>query len=191
MKIIRSIPVGDRSRSLACVAARAAEPDSSIKIDAGKVLNHVSPLMYGSCIEDVNHEIYGGLYAQMIFGESFEEPPREPGPGVSGMWDTAGHRRGDRAIHLRSRQAVQFGPLAKDRTRARRRDGRHRQPRAESLGTDVSRRPHVFRPTLSAAGAGMKGQVSRRSAKRRRKADVRASRVSARSATTGSDSSSR
>ncbi len=71
-----------------CARARAAEPDSSIKVDAGKVLNHVSPLMYGSCIEDVNHEIYGGLYAQMIFGESFEEPPREPGPGVSGMWDT-------------------------------------------------------------------------------------------------------
>jgi alpha-L-arabinofuranosidase len=72
---------------IASVAAQAAEPDSSIKIDAGKVLNHVSPLMYGSCIEDVNHEIYGGLYAQMIFGESFEEPPREPGPGVSEMWD--------------------------------------------------------------------------------------------------------
>jgi alpha-L-arabinofuranosidase len=72
---------------IASVAAHAAEPDSSIKIDAGKVLNHVSPLMYGSCIEDVNHEIYGGLYAQMIFGESFEEPPREPGPGVSEMWD--------------------------------------------------------------------------------------------------------
>jgi alpha-L-arabinofuranosidase len=30
--------------------------------------------MYGSGIEDVNHEVYGGLYAQMIFGESFEEP---------------------------------------------------------------------------------------------------------------------
>ncbi len=32
--------------------------------------------MYGACIEDVNHEIYGGLYSQMIFGESFQEPPR-------------------------------------------------------------------------------------------------------------------
>src|SRR5690348_11005526 len=71
------------------VVSQAAESDSAIKIDAGKVLNHVSPLMYGSCIEDVNHEIYGGLYAQIIFGESLEEPPREPGPGVSGMWDTA------------------------------------------------------------------------------------------------------
>jgi hypothetical protein len=25
-------------------------------------------------LEDVNHEIYGGLYSQMIFGESFQEP---------------------------------------------------------------------------------------------------------------------
>jgi alpha-L-arabinofuranosidase len=67
----------------------AAAPDSSIKIDAGKVLNRVAPLMYGSCIEDVNHEIYGGLYAQMIFGESFEEPPRETVPGwanYGGEW---------------------------------------------------------------------------------------------------------
>jgi alpha-L-arabinofuranosidase len=73
-------------------AAFAASPDSSIKIDAGKVHNRVTPLMYGSCIEDVNHEIYGGLYSQMIFGESFEEPPREP---VSG-WFSHG---GDWTIH--------------------------------------------------------------------------------------------
>jgi alpha-L-arabinofuranosidase len=44
--------------------------------------------MYGSCIEDVNHEIYGGLYAQRIFGESFEEPARAN--GVSGVWDSVG-----------------------------------------------------------------------------------------------------
>jgi alpha-L-arabinofuranosidase len=46
--------------------------------------------MYGSCIEDVNHEIYGGLYSQMIFGECFEEPPQPlPMPGWSayaGEW---------------------------------------------------------------------------------------------------------
>ena len=78
--------------ALVLLAARsvfAAEPDSTIKIDAGKVLNRITPLMYGSCIEDVNHEIYGGLYAQMIFGESFEEPPREPTPGwrsYGGQW---------------------------------------------------------------------------------------------------------
>src|SRR3981081_2681564 len=50
--------------------------DSAVRVDAGRVVNKTTRLMYGSCIEDVNHEIYGGLYAQQIFGESFEEPPR-------------------------------------------------------------------------------------------------------------------
>jgi alpha-L-arabinofuranosidase len=53
----------------------ADTPDSVISVSAKHALNTVSPLMYGSCIEDVNHEIYGGLYDQKIFGESFEEPP--------------------------------------------------------------------------------------------------------------------
>lgn len=50
----------------------------SIHVNAGHVLNRITPWMTGSCIEDVNHEIYGGLYAQKIFGESFEEPPPSP-----------------------------------------------------------------------------------------------------------------
>ena len=77
--------------TLLAAAALGAEPaaDSTLKVDAAKVVNRVSPLMYGSCIEDVNHEIYGGLYAQMIFGESFEEPPR--GPGVAGWKAYGGH----------------------------------------------------------------------------------------------------
>ena len=48
--------------------------DARLTIDASKVLKNISPLLYGSCIEDVNHEVYGGLYDQKIFGESFEEP---------------------------------------------------------------------------------------------------------------------
>ena len=48
--------------------------DARLTIDASQVLRRISPLLYGSCIEDVNHEIYGGLYDQKIFGESFEEP---------------------------------------------------------------------------------------------------------------------
>jgi hypothetical protein len=50
--------------------------------------------MYGSCIEDVNHEIYGGLYAQRIFGESFEEPGEIVGPAgwhaLGGDWTSTG-----------------------------------------------------------------------------------------------------
>jgi alpha-L-arabinofuranosidase len=51
---------------------------TTIHVNAGKTLNRITPWMTGSCIEDVNHEIYGGLYAQKLFGESFEEPPLSP-----------------------------------------------------------------------------------------------------------------
>lgn len=48
--------------------------EATINIDPSKIENRITPWLYGSCIEDVNHEIYGGLWDQKIFGESFEEP---------------------------------------------------------------------------------------------------------------------
>ncbi|HQU44455.1 MAG: hypothetical protein B7Z74_00310, partial [Deltaproteobacteria bacterium 21-66-5] len=48
-----------------------------IHVDAAQVLGPVSRYLTGACIEDVNHEIYGGIYSQMVFGESFQEPPAE------------------------------------------------------------------------------------------------------------------
>jgi len=42
--------------------------------------------MTGACLEDVNHEIYGGLYSQMLFGESFQELPMQiDSKGLSGQ----------------------------------------------------------------------------------------------------------
>jgi Alpha-L-arabinofuranosidase C-terminal domain/Domain of Unknown Function (DUF1080) len=65
------------TRVLAAVLLVAAgRDDTVVTVDAGRVLHRISPLLYGACIEDVNHEIYGGLYSQMIFGESFQEPAR-------------------------------------------------------------------------------------------------------------------
>lgn len=56
-----------------------------------EVIAHLSRMMTGACIEDVNHELYGGIYTQMVFGESFQEPPRsEPPVGFSaceGVWE--------------------------------------------------------------------------------------------------------
>lgn len=49
-------------------------PAQTLTVDAGKVEAQISPLIYGAGAEDVNHEIYGGLYDQRIFGEGFEEP---------------------------------------------------------------------------------------------------------------------
>ena len=46
----------------------------NLDIDASNVIARVPSLIYGAGAEDVNHEIYGGLYDQRIFGEGFEEP---------------------------------------------------------------------------------------------------------------------
>jgi hypothetical protein len=59
-------------------------------VNAGQVLHTNSPYLTGACLEDVNHEVYGGLYSQMIFGESFQEPvPPQPLTGFTvygGAW---------------------------------------------------------------------------------------------------------
>ena len=59
-----------------------------IEVQADRTLRPMSRLLTGACIEDVNHEIYGGIYSQMVFGESFQEPPRAAveNSKVSGLW---------------------------------------------------------------------------------------------------------
>ena len=57
-------------------AADVGREATALRVDASHVLHKVSPLLHGACTEDVNHEIYGGIYSQTIFGESFKEPPR-------------------------------------------------------------------------------------------------------------------
>jgi hypothetical protein len=66
------------------VSISSAE-DAAIRVDATRVLHTLSPFLTGACIEDVNHEVYGGIDSQMIFGESFQEPCRGD-DNVSGMW---------------------------------------------------------------------------------------------------------
>ncbi len=69
--------------------------EASIFVKPDKVEQTITPFLYGACIEDVNHEIYGGLYDQKIFGESFEEPvPRPKIDNFSeyeGIWKVQGN----------------------------------------------------------------------------------------------------
>src|ERR1700758_3281272 len=64
--------------TLICLAAvpqrQEPAPKPLIEVRADQATRPVSRLLTGACIEDVNHEIYGGLYSQMVFGESFQEP---------------------------------------------------------------------------------------------------------------------
>jgi hypothetical protein len=54
-----------------------------IEVHADRVLHRISRFLTGACIEDVNHEIYGGIDSQMIFGEAFQEPA--PLPAIKGF----------------------------------------------------------------------------------------------------------
>lgn len=63
----------------------------AITVQADHVLHPISRTLTGACIEDVNHEVYGGIFSQMIYGESFQEPPKDkksgsPAVGISAMW---------------------------------------------------------------------------------------------------------
>ncbi|MBN1852239.1 MAG: DUF1080 domain-containing protein, partial [Pirellulales bacterium] len=53
----------------------ATAQEARIEVRADQVLHSIPQYLTGACIEDVNHEIYGGIYSQMVFGESFQEPP--------------------------------------------------------------------------------------------------------------------
>jgi alpha-L-arabinofuranosidase len=69
--------------SACCVRA----DEAVIRVQADQPIHRITRYLTGTCIEDVNHEIYGGIYSQMIFGESFQEAaPKSPAPAVSGMW---------------------------------------------------------------------------------------------------------
>lgn len=73
---------------LICGFSASADPNQPsykavIKVQPDTILNSITPLLFGSCVEDVNHEVYGGLYSQRIYGESFEEPAND---GISAQW---------------------------------------------------------------------------------------------------------
>jgi hypothetical protein len=77
------------------LASAVQAQEAAIEVQADRTSHALSRLLTGACIEDVNHEIYGGIYSQMIFGEGFQEPPRaafqlagEPAE-VSGQWTAA------------------------------------------------------------------------------------------------------
>ena len=68
---------------------------AEVKVDLADVRAEIAPNIYGLGMEDVNHEIYGGLDAQRLYGESFEEPPKPFAGGnpidarlnASGCWE--------------------------------------------------------------------------------------------------------
>jgi alpha-N-arabinofuranosidase len=77
---------------LISVAAQTSQT-ASITVDAGKVENRISPLLYGQFLEFMFEGIKGGLHAELLRNRSFEESPNVI--GLSRNWDRYPDDRND------------------------------------------------------------------------------------------------
>ena len=80
------------SDSCSTFAAQTSQT-ASITIDARKVENRISPLLYGQFLEFMFEGIKGGLHAELIRNRSFEEAPNVI--GLSRNWDRYPDDRND------------------------------------------------------------------------------------------------
>lgn len=81
---------------LAAVSAQSVAQTiqrASISIDARKVENRISPLLYGQFLEFMYEGIKRGLHAELIRNRSFEEPPNVT--GLSRNWERYPDDRND------------------------------------------------------------------------------------------------
>ena len=95
-------PARDLFVVLCLVAVLSAQPHliaaqttqrASISIDARKIENRISPLLYGQFLEFMYEGIKGGLHAELIRNRSFEEPPNII--GLSRNWERYPDDRND------------------------------------------------------------------------------------------------
>ncbi len=96
MKYKKIITIASIIGATICLNAQT----QSIDVDCSKQIQTATNFLHGACLEDLNHEVYGGLYGQMIFGERFEEPPEGAIPPefevAHGSWRTLPtHTEGD------------------------------------------------------------------------------------------------
>lgn len=77
-----------------CMLSPGAQSGEVATIRVGDEVSHrITRYMTGACLEDVNHEVYGGIYSQMLYGESFQEPALVSWEGFErygGEWTSCG-----------------------------------------------------------------------------------------------------
>src|SRR5437867_2902491 len=90
-----------------CFPPTGAQPQStaSIRIDANKAENAISPMLYGQFAEFMFQDIKGGLYAELIRDRGFGDTP--DAMGLPRYWERhPDNRSDDGAIHFAWDDAV-------------------------------------------------------------------------------------
>lgn len=74
-------------------SAQEARPAATIRVDASKRLNRISPLLYGHFAEFMFEDIKGGLWAELLRNRGFEDTA--PRPSVAHYWERYPDNRND------------------------------------------------------------------------------------------------
>ena len=120
-------PLREKVFSFLCVVVllttHVAAQTASLTVDARKVENRISPLLYGQFMEFMFEGIKGGLHAELIRDRSFEEVPNII--GLSRNWDRyPDDRNDDYALSFAWDDAVAYPPQRKEHSlRVRTGDG--------------------------------------------------------------------
>jgi alpha-L-arabinofuranosidase len=84
-EIVRTYIVNGGNEMISALTQKRFGVDHEIVVDPATQTGTISDLLIGACMEDVNHELYGGIWSQMIFGEKFAEPAKNS--TLSGEFD--------------------------------------------------------------------------------------------------------
>jgi alpha-L-arabinofuranosidase len=125
------------------ITAQTATQRASISIDAGKIENRISPLLYGQFLEFMFEGVKGGLHAELIRNRSFEEPANAI--GLSRNWECyPDDRNDDYALTFQWDNQLAYPPERKIKIDG---DVREHSLRVEA-GDGVIERHGIFQPRI-------------------------------------------
>src|SRR5277367_3366695 len=86
-------------------APQPGPPSATIRIDAAKVENHVSPGMYGAFVEMMAEDVKRGMTAEMLLDRSFDQPTDYL--GLPAHWQIEPDERNDNGGAIRFAQTTE------------------------------------------------------------------------------------
>src|SRR5688500_10060986 len=131
---------------------------ATVTIDASKVENQISPLLYGQFLEFMYEGIKRGLHAELIRNRSFEESPNII--GLSRYWERyPDDRNDDYALAFRWDEEVAYGHQQKLKTGTGEREAKQHSTRVEA-GDGVIERHGLYQSGIPVkAGLAYRGYL--------------------------------
>ena len=94
--------------ALGAPAADTAKGTATVRVDAGRVENRISPALYGHFVECMFEGVKFGLHAEMLRDRGFDEPANAV--GLPRHWEREPDARNDSDIHFRWDDSVSYPP---------------------------------------------------------------------------------